>query len=108
MSLFLFMENIMPAQIRMGVDVSAGTDAPPTAPTSGSKNCFSNGIATVGRGDSYAPHGIMSIHGRNAVAGHSRSFINGKNKHRNGDAISCGDIASGGSQNIFVGTSWGD
>lgn len=100
-----FYSTPQPPAIRMGVDASVGHCFPPRPADSGSPNVFVNGIAVVRVGDHYPTHSCPPYppHDGNASVGSSTVFVNGKALHRNGDAISCGDTATNGSPNVFVG-----
>jgi len=89
----------MPKVIRKDVDNSKGIDCPPTVPSGGSPDVFTNSHAQVRVGDAYVPH---YRHGRAASEGSPNVFVNSKAIHRNGDGIDCGDAADNGSPDVFA------
>jgi uncharacterized Zn-binding protein involved in type VI secretion len=95
--------------IRKGVDNSRGHCYEPRPANTGSPNVYVNGIPVVRVGDHYPTHSCgNSSHDGDASQGAPNVYVNGKAIHRAGDSISCGDTASGGSPNVFVGDGGAD
>lgn len=93
----------MPATHRLG-DICTGHGCyPPRPSVQGSSNVFVNGIPQVRQGDMYAVHCCKYCHSGSAAVGSPTVYVNGKQKHRIGDAVSCGSKAMTGSSNVFVG-----
>lgn len=99
----------MPRTIRKSTDNSAGHCFTPRPPSAGSNNVFINNIPAVRVGHSYPTHCCGNpCHGGAASDGSVNVFVNGQKIHRNGDAISCGDVASNGSPDVFAGSTTGE
>ena len=100
----------MPRVIRIGVDISQGHGWAPTpcdVPT-GDRTVFVNGFPAAAVGDLYnvakhIPPPLQPPHvGMFAMGGSNSVFVNGRPIHRDGDAISCGDVADNGSNTVFA------
>lgn len=92
------------AATRKGDTCSGHGCFPPRPSTSGSGDVFVNGIPSVRQGDSYAIHSCGdSVHGGSQSQGSGTVFVNGKPMARVGDNVSCGSVASQGSNDVFVG-----
>jgi uncharacterized Zn-binding protein involved in type VI secretion len=96
-----------PAAIRKSRDSSMGHGCfPPRPPDQGSLNVTVNSIAVVTIGHHYPSHPDcppLPPHDGAASGGSGTVFVNGQGIHRHGDEIDCGDYASNGSSNVFVG-----
>lgn len=99
----------MPRIIRIGVDISQGhghLPCPVLAPL-GKRTVFVNKILAAAVGDLYneqlhIPPPLQPRHiGMAAAIGSVTVFINNKPAHRDGDLISCGDVADNGSNTVF-------
>jgi len=94
----------MPKAIRLSTDASTGHCYPPIVPIAASPDVFTNGIKQVRAGDAYPVHCCGdSCHAGVAGPSSPTVFVNGKGMHRTGDSITCGDTASSGSPDVFVG-----
>jgi uncharacterized Zn-binding protein involved in type VI secretion len=94
----------MAAAVRQGMDPSAGHCYPPRAADAGSGDVIVNGAGLVRVGDHYPTHQCgNSSHDGTASSGSATVIVNGKAAHRIGDDISCGDVAAGGSADVFIG-----
>jgi len=96
-----------PAAIRKSFDASTGHGCfPSRPPDQGSSDVFVNSISVVTIGHHYPSHPDcppLPPHDGGASGGSGTVFVNGQGIHRHGDEISCGDYASNGSSNVFVG-----
>lgn len=95
----------MPAVVRIGDNSTGHGCYPAMSATTGSNNVFVNGIAVVRVGDYWNSHACPATppHDGTASAGSSSVFVNRRAIMRVGDAISCGDTAGQGSENVFAG-----
>jgi uncharacterized Zn-binding protein involved in type VI secretion len=96
----------MPGRIVKITDLTQGHTAPPTAIQSYSIfNVIVNGVSPVVVGDSYMPHPNpgSDVHPVYAIVGSPTVFINGIPVVREGDPLSCGDIAAVQAGNVFCG-----
>jgi uncharacterized Zn-binding protein involved in type VI secretion len=94
----------MPGACRLG-DVCSGHGCFPSRPnTSASPNVFVNGIPSHRQSDSWAVHCCPPpCHGGSLAAGSSTVYVNGLQKGRIGDPVSCGSSVASGSSNVIVG-----
>lgn len=100
----------MPRVIRIGVDLSQGHVWTPTIcdKPSNKRTVFANGIQVAAVGDLYnvgmhIPPPLQPPHyGMFAAGGSNNVFIDGLPVHRDGDMISCGDVADNGSTDVFA------
>ena len=96
----------MPAAIKI---TSASTadpcGAPPRVPTASSGNVYAEGELVVRKGDAYQAHACPGSppHNATASAGSGSVYINEKEVHREGDAISCGSTGSNGASTVIIG-----
>lgn len=94
------------SNIRRGVDASTGHGCfPSTIPAMGSISTFTDMISEVRVTDSYVPHCCpnQGCHKPVAAMGSRSAFTDMLATHRNGDMLSCGDRAFGGSLSTFSG-----
>ena len=94
----------MPGACRLG-DMSEGHGCfPARANDEASTNVFINGIGSHRQDDHWETHCCGQIcHDGNLSEGSPTVFVNGKQKGRIGDPMSCGDTVATGSSNVFVG-----
>jgi uncharacterized Zn-binding protein involved in type VI secretion len=97
----------MPRIIRQG-DLSLGHCWPPTPPIAqGSiqRKVFSENLPIIVQGDMYAPHpggcGPAPTHNVNTLIGSENVFVGGQAIIRDGDPLSCGDVANTFAGNVF-------
>lgn len=100
----------MPRIIRTLIDPSQGHCFTPKPALTGSIDVLINNLPAVRQFDSY---GQIHSCGNNthsmgaALEGSFTVFINGLGVHRDGDKISCGDVADNGSLDVFADESTG-
>lgn len=94
----------MPRAVRFG-DISTGHGSwPPRPNDEASDNVIINGKGAHRLGDHWPTHcnSTPTCHDGNASQGSPNVFVNGRNKCRVGDAISCGDHMAEGSPDVIV------
>lgn len=88
---------------RLG-DLSKGHCFPPRPNIGASSNVFINGLGSHRVGDPWPTHCCGdACHSSVSVAGSTTVYVNGRQQMRLCDALSCGELASVGSPNVFAG-----